>query len=289
VSVIGHGPAPQPGDYGGVRFAGMSKDGSRVFMLTNQQWAPDDFNGKWDVYVRKADGALDWVTPGEGTHGWYDRNVIGISDDGTRFVYAVGGTYGSPVTTRNVYEWHDGVTTLVSQGPSGTANHADVPSGTVHPLADGGRRIFFDAYGALTPDASGSWNVYVSIANEPPKCDSVMPDRAVLWPPNRKFHTVGLSGATDPDGDPVALSITGVTQDERVRGGRDARHATGDAAVSLRAQRDARGDGRVYRIAFEATDGQGGSCNGQVTVSVPRQRKTQAVDSAPPSYDSFAP
>jgi hypothetical protein len=43
----------------------------------------------------------------------------------------------------------------------------------------------------------------------------------------------------------------------------------------------------VYRIAFRATDAQGGSCDGQVTVSVPRRKRQAAVDSAPPSYDSF--
>jgi hypothetical protein len=58
-------------------------------------------------------------------------------------------------------------------------------------------------------------------------------------------------------------------------------------AVRLRAERDNRGDGRVYRISFEAGDGNGGSCEGTATVGVPRRKNGPAIDSAPPSYDSF--
>jgi hypothetical protein len=45
--------------------------------------------------------------------------------------------------------------------------------------------------------------------------------------------------------------------------------------------------GRVYRIEFDATDGNGGSCSGTAKVSVPRTKNKPAVDSAPPSYDSL--
>jgi hypothetical protein len=57
--------------------------------------------------------------------------------------------------------------------------------------------------------------------------------------------------------------------------------------VSLRAERDGAGDGRVYRIAFTASDARGGSCSGTATVSVPRKHHKSAVDTAPPSYDSL--
>jgi hypothetical protein len=43
----------------------------------------------------------------------------------------------------------------------------------------------------------------------------------------------------------------------------------------------------VYRIAFTASDGRGGSCSGTAKVSVPRKKRKAAVDSAPPSYDSL--
>jgi len=41
--------------------------------------------------------------------------------------------------------------------------------------------------------------------------------------------------------------------------------------VFLRAERLGKGSGRVYVIAFSASDGRGGSCSGTVTVRVPHE------------------
>jgi hypothetical protein len=102
---------------------------------------------------------------------------------------------------------------------------------------------------------------------------------------------VTLDGATDPDGDPVTLSVDGVTQDEPVtsRGDQTSPDAVDERAgeLRIRAERNPHGDGRVYRIAFTASDGRGGECSGIATVSVPRKKHKAAVDSAPPSYDSL--
>ena len=104
--------------------------------------------------------------------------------------------------------------------------------------------------------------------------------------------TVSLDGATDPDGDPVSLEIQSVTQDEPVTSGGDSTSpdATADAQpnqVNLRAERNPKADGRVYTIAFTVSDGRQGSCSGKATVTVPRHKDDPAVDSAPPSFDSF--
>jgi hypothetical protein len=129
--------------------------------------------------------------------------------------------------------------------------------------------------------------------NQPPDCSSVAASRPVLATPNRRFVAITLDGATDPEGDPVTITVDGVTQDEPVESRGDATTPDaiddGEGQVRIRAERDPRGDGRVYRIAFTAADGQGGSCSGTVIVSVPRKRHKSAIDSAPPSYDSFAP
>ena len=85
----------------------------------------------------------------------------------------------------------------------------------------------------------------------------------------------------------MTLEITGVTQDEPTGRSRDAVLSSAGDEVRLRAERDNKGDGRVYRIEFEASDGNGGSCSGTAKVSVPRKKNKAAVDSAPPSYDSF--
>jgi dipeptidyl aminopeptidase/acylaminoacyl peptidase len=121
------------------------------------------------------------------------------------------------------------------------------------------------------------------ILNHPPACNGVSASRHELWPPNRRLLPVSLAGATDSDGDQVTLDVTTVAQDEPVRGGYDARLR--DDSVLLRAERDVRGDGRVYRVAFTVSDGEL-SCDGTVTVNVRRHRHAPAVDSSPPAYRS---
>jgi hypothetical protein len=106
--------------------------------------------------------------------------------------------------------------------------------------------------------------------NHPPSCSSVRPNVALLWPPNHKLRTITLSGATDPDGDAVTLTVATVTQDEPVnKGGYDAARSLAPGAVQLRSERLGTGDGRVYRIGFTGSDGHGGMCTGGVTVGVP--------------------
>lgn len=123
--------------------------------------------------------------------------------------------------------------------------------------------------------------------NRPPDCRTVRPSPDSLWPPNHALRTVALAGATDPDGDPVTLTVTGVTQDEPLDGLGDGDTAP-DAAlvpglshqVRLRAERSGKGDGRVYRVSFEGSDGHGGTCSATVSVIVVRDRgRDSAVDS----------
>ena len=135
------------------------------------------------------------------------------------------------------------------------------------------------------------------ITNHPPACTATASGPS-MWPPNHKLRTFTLSGATDPDGDPVTITITGVTQDEPVDaiGNGDGNTSpdafiTGPSTVSLRAERAGTGDGRVYRIAYTGSDGRGGSCSGVAFVGVPHDQGGQpiAIDSAPPSYNSLLP
>ena len=133
------------------------------------------------------------------------------------------------------------------------------------------------------------------VVNNPPDCSGVSASQSTLWPPNHKYRRVSLGGASDPDGDALTLKVTGVTQDEPVRGlgdgetSPDARAAGTSDKVLLRAERSGKGDGRLYRITYEVSDGNGGSCSGTVTVGVPKDmgKRSVPVDSAPPSFDSF--
>jgi hypothetical protein len=139
----------------------------------------------------------------------------------------------------------------------------------------------------------------VLLPNSPPDCSTAIADPAQLrspnrrtdpnaralssmlqgiFPLNRKMVDVSVIGVADPDRDPVDLTITSIFQDEPVQNsGR--RNACGDGAgvgtatASVRAKSFGTGDGRVYTIGFDASDGNDGECSGTVTVCVPHDRR----------------
>jgi dipeptidyl aminopeptidase/acylaminoacyl peptidase len=143
----------------------------------------------------------------------------------------------------------------------------------------------------LPGNGLGGSSDWQPILNRAPDCSGVAASRTVLATASRKLVPITLDGATDPDGDPVTLRVDGVTQDEPVTSSGDPTSPDavdeGEGELRVRAERNPRGDGRVYQIAFTASDGRGGSCSDTATVSVPRKKRKPAVDSAPPSYDSF--
>jgi len=134
--------------------------------------------------------------------------------------------------------------------------------------------------------------------NLPPDCQRAIATPDSLWPPDHKFVGVQVAGVTDPDGDPVTITITAVAQDEpttNATGAIPGQQGDGDggscptaagigtATALLRAERDGNGDGRVYHIAFVADDGRGGRCTGDVAVCVPHDQGHGAgcVDEGP--------
>ncbi len=140
------------------------------------------------------------------------------------------------------------------------------------------------------------WNVGIDLTqttNEPPDCSTVTVAPKTLWPPNHKFRLMRLTGGSDPDPlDVLTLEATGVTQDEPLKGkdpgdlAPDARLAGSPARLYLRAERNGNGNGRVYRVGYELSDGKL-SCTGTALVSVPRSNNGRpAVDSGG-SYNSF--
>lgn len=138
--------------------------------------------------------------------------------------------------------------------------------------------------------ASGQDSVRVTVLNHAPDCSAVAASPALLWPPNNKFAPVTLGGGVDADGDPLALIITAIYQDEPVGVGKSAPDGkgVGTAAVELRAEKLGSGDGRVYTVSFTVSDGHGGACTGVVRVAVPHDQARPAVDGGP-LYDSTLP
>jgi hypothetical protein len=120
------------------------------------------------------------------------------------------------------------------------------------------------------------------IANEPPDCSEATASLLSLWPPNHVLVPVAINGVTDPDGDPVTVQVTSVTQDEPTNNTGDGDTCPdavidGDGNVSVRSERAGHGNGRVYAINFIASDGQGGACTGTVSVCIPRDKGRNSV------------
>ena len=114
-----------------------------------------------------------------------------------------------------------------------------------------------------------------------------------LWPPNHKLHQVTVSGATDPDGDPLTTTVTGVTQDEPLNDlgdgntSPDAFPGSASDQALIRAERSGKGDGRVYALHVSVSDGLGGQCTGTALVSVPHDQSGKAAIDSGQAYTDF--
>jgi hypothetical protein len=104
-----------------------------------------------------------------------------------------------------------------------------------------------------------------------PDCANATASPNLLWPPNHKFVPIQISGVTSPGGGAVTLSVSSIFQDEPVAGGPDGT-GVGTSTPAVRSERDGGGDGRVYHLAFTATNSTGGTCTGTVTVGVPHDQ-----------------
>jgi YVTN family beta-propeller protein len=133
------------------------------------------------------------------------------------------------------------------------------------------------------PDCSGAGPSYKNLV--PP---------IVLWPPNHAMKDIAIIGISDPDNNSVTITITTIGQDEPTSGLGDGDQSpdgsgTSSSTAQVRVERSANGDGRVYHIGFTASDGQGGSCGGEVQVSVPLNQNDATAGDQGAVYDSTAP
>jgi hypothetical protein len=128
--------------------------------------------------------------------------------------------------------------------------------------------------------------------NESPVCHGA---RATIEGPlDRALAPVTIEDVTDPNGDPLTIVVTAITQDEPVM--EKGRRATcPDAAITagvaqVRRERSVSGNGRVYVFFFTASDGGGGECQGTAKLCIPRIRGINGagcVDDGQ-DYDSLA-
>jgi hypothetical protein len=132
------------------------------------------------------------------------------------------------------------------------------------------------------------------LENLPPDCSTASADPSELWSPNHKYVDIAIIDVTDPDGDPVMITIDAITQDEEVNalGIGDGNTSpdgkgVGTDTASIRSERQGSGNGRVYEISFTAEDGNGAACSGAVQVCTPHdQRPGHACIDDGQNYDS---
>jgi hypothetical protein len=155
-----------------------------------------------------------------------------------------------------------------------------VISGTVNTSNPGDYTLTYTA-----TDHSGNQTIMtrlVQVLNRAPVCALARPSIAELWPPNHKMVNISILNVTDPDGDPVTITVTRITQDEPINTYGDGDTGPdgagiGTSTAQVRAERSGTkkvpGNGRVYAITFIARDNFGASCEPHtVRVCVPHDQ-----------------
>jgi CARDB protein len=128
-----------------------------------------------------------------------------------------------------------------------------------------------------------------------PDCTKAAPSVLLLWPPNHKMASITIQGVTDPTNLPLTFTVMGIQQDEPVNARGDGNTAPDGAGIGtpvaqVRSERSGTAPGgRLYFIAFKASNSQGGTCTGGVSVGVPHDQggHNMPVDNGQ-RYDSTA-
>ena len=107
----------------------------------------------------------------------------------------------------------------------------------------------------------------------PPTIHQVTPSETMLWPPNHQMVPVTFEVIATDNRSLVTCGVTGVSSSEPVLGrgaGRTSPDWTidGPLAVSLRAEREGGGSGRVYTVAISCNDEAGNTTAASTTVVV---------------------
>ena len=114
-----------------------------------------------------------------------------------------------------------------------------------------------------------------------------------LWPPNHAavpIDVAAIANVTDPEGDPVDITITSITQDEPINDTGDGNTSCDGGWVGstayIRPERQGTGNGRVYRINYTACDSYGDCCDGYIEVHVPHSNNGNPAIDDGQNYDS---
>lgn len=131
-----------------------------------------------------------------------------------------------------------------------------------------------------------AWTV---IDNHPPVCTGASASPSLLWAPNHTLVPFSILGVTDEDHDPLAFTITRITQDQPLNSTGDGNTlpdatGVGTSTAAVRAERTGNlrvpDEGRLYQIDFTTSDGKpGGTCAGTVFIGVPHDQRQHTLPS----------
>jgi len=179
-----------------------------------------------------------------------------------------------------------------------------IKSGTVNTAVAGSYTLTYSAQDAAGFTASVTRTVTVEQA--PQSCTSVsVKSPREIWPPNHKMWNFNLSECAvvqNPCGGPVDINavgtITSIYSDEveDANGKGDGSTLqdiviTGQSTFQLRAERQGKGNGRVYGVNFKVTDSSGAEQTATCKFVVPHDQSGRGAtdDGAAAGYTVFAP
>jgi hypothetical protein len=152
-ATAGNGPAA-------ANYRGSSADGTRVFFQTSEQLVPADTDNSMDVYER-ANGVTTLISIGStGGNGAFNAVFNAVSDDGTKVFFRTPERLESTDTdsSQDIYMRQNGVTTLMSIGPTGGNGNSSV---VFDGISADGSHLFFDTLESLvSSDTDSSLDIY---------------------------------------------------------------------------------------------------------------------------------
>lgn len=242
---------------------GIMHDGAGNSVAEVRLWYSCKCDAYWSETLRTAPAGVE---PWEG----YSYEIAAsYADDAANHVSWCGESSGyvAPTLVGRTY---------YSCGTTTTNIYTDMHGfGEAKPTACGWIRLKESAYPYTVVDFM---DCGVGGGNRPPICDharATQPELSV--PPNHDWSApLGVVNIIDPDGDSITVAIDGVSSNQPANGLGDGNTAvdwlhaniTGSLA-QVRVERAGMDkEGRTYTMAFTASDGRGGTCDGDVPVHV---------------------
>ncbi len=144
---ISIGPQAGPAQPYDAAYSGSTPDGSQVFFTTDEQLVPADQDNGIDIYMR-AGGATTLISPGTGD-GQVDFEAVNA--DATRVIIFTADPLTSDDTDNalDLYEWHSGTISLLSDGRAADDPEQDASyQGATPDLA----HVYFSTQEPITAD-----------------------------------------------------------------------------------------------------------------------------------------